>query len=102
LATTGMNNTTTKLVETTTSYKDALTQPNWQNRESGLNNATNPRFRARKGVKLRQVVIDIDQMWCMVAHCSDMQDLSQRTILRHLTGHHTTIISSPLLLLLEL
>jgi hypothetical protein len=38
----------------------------------------------------------------MVAHCSDMQDLSRRTIPRHLTGHHTTIISSPLLLLINI
>jgi hypothetical protein len=40
--------------------------------------------------------------WCMVAHCSNMQDLSRRTIPRRLTGHCTTIISSPLLLLLAL
>jgi hypothetical protein len=39
---------------------------------------------------------------CMVAHCSNMQDLSRRTIPRHLTGHRTTIISSPLLLLLAI
>jgi hypothetical protein len=37
----------------------------------------------------------------MVVHCSDMQDLSQHTILRCLTGHHTTIMSLPLLLLLD-
>jgi hypothetical protein len=39
-------------------------------------------------------------MRCMVAHCSNMQDLSRCTTLRCLTGHRTTIISSPLLLLL--
>jgi hypothetical protein len=39
---------------------------------------------------------------CMVAHCSNIQDLSRRTIPRHLTGHRTIIISSPLLLLLDI
>jgi hypothetical protein len=60
-ATIGMNNMTVKLAETTLSYKDALTQPDWQNQETGLNNVTNPRSRAREGVKSRQILIDIDQ-----------------------------------------
>jgi hypothetical protein len=60
-ATTGMNNTTMKLVETTTSNKDTLTQPDWQIQESSPNSAINPKLRAREGVKSRQILIDIDQ-----------------------------------------
>jgi hypothetical protein len=53
--------------------------------------------------KVRVELLSLDaETRCMVAHCSNMQDLSRRTIPRRLTGHHTTIISSPLLLLLAI
>jgi hypothetical protein len=51
-ATSGMNDTTTRLTETTTSYRDTLTQPTQQ--------IDNPKSRAREGIRVIQILIDVD------------------------------------------
>jgi hypothetical protein len=60
-ATWGMSKTSTKLAETTTEHRDALTQPVVQNQATTPpTNSFNPKLRAREGMKTKQVLIELD------------------------------------------